>query len=136
MNRIDESLRAELRSPLFQTWNPHVEPKPDTVKADYEFERPVVTLESVAAMGELAKVQGKGHVWLVGAYSLNSMPLLENGVKSAIDVAARLGVDCSDVAFDEARAAAAQRKNGSRGMLLGAVVATVALAAVLRASRA
>jgi len=50
------------------------------------FERPVVTKASVAAMKVLAASQGRGHVWLVGAYVRHSIPLLENGVKSAIEV--------------------------------------------------
>ena len=44
----------------------------------------------------------RAQVWFVGAYSRYSMPLLENGVKSAMVVARALGVDTSDVEFDEA----------------------------------
>ena len=53
-------------------------------------------------MEKLARLQGRAHVWFVGAYSRYSMPLLENGVKSALEVAKALGVDVSDVEFDEA----------------------------------
>ena len=44
---------------------------------------------------------GLVQVWFVGAYSRYSMPLLENGVKSAMAVARSLGIDTSDVEFDE-----------------------------------
>jgi hypothetical protein len=42
-------------------------------------------------MQELANVQGVGGLYFVGAYSLYSVPLLENGVASAMKVALRLG---------------------------------------------
>jgi len=100
MNRIDAHLRAALTRPVFQTWNPATEPAPGTIEADFHFERPVVTVTSAAAMRTLCRVQGRGHVWLVGAYVRYSMPLLENGVISAIEVSKALGVDASDVEFD------------------------------------
>lgn len=103
MNRIDKSLRAELQKSVFQTWNPVREPRASSIISDSSFERPVVTAESVQAMATLQKAQGTGHVWFVGAYSLDSMPLLENGVKSAMVVARRLGIDTSDVEFDEVK---------------------------------
>ena len=86
MNRIDSDLRSQLRRPLFQTWNPVIEPAKSHVIADFSFERPVVNAASVTAMAELQASQGHGHVWFVGAYSRYSMPLLENGVKSAMEV--------------------------------------------------
>jgi len=101
MNQIDAGLRAELRGNLFQTWNPVVEPAPASVTCDYSFERPVVTVESEQSMAKLHAAQGRGHLWFVGAYSRYSMPLLENGVKSSLEVARRLCVDTSDVEFDE-----------------------------------
>eukprot|EP00965_Chrysotila_dentata_P146189 4827582-Pleurochrysis_carterae.AAC.1 len=89
MNHIDAHLSSDLQRDLFQTWNPHREPAADTLKVDYTFERPVVTAASVAAMEQLQRSQGEKHVWLVGAYSRYSMPLLENGVKSALEVRTR-----------------------------------------------
>lgn len=53
MNQIDRGLREELERPVFQTWNPIVEPDPSTVRCDYGFERPVVTSASVEAMRRL-----------------------------------------------------------------------------------
>ena len=126
MNRIDADLRAELTADVFQTWNPVVEPAKRTVLADFAFERPVVTSASVAAMGALEERQGERHVWLVGAYSRDSMPLLENGVVSAIAVAKRLGCDVSDVEFDEvAHAAAETAKRALRRQIALLVVVVV-----------
>ena len=92
MNELDVGLREELSAPLFQTWNPVVEPDPKTVQCDYGFERPVVTFDSAAAMTKLEATQGRGHVWFVGAYSRFSMPLLENGVKSSLEVTATITI--------------------------------------------
>ena len=46
---------------------------------------------SRAEMEHLRSAQGHGHVWLVGAYSRYTMPLLENGVASAMAVASKRG---------------------------------------------
>jgi len=131
MNRIDHQLRAELRTDVFQTWNPRVEPSPSAVVADFTFERPVVTPASQASMAALHASQGSGHVWFIGAYSRYSMPLLENGVKSAMEVARALGVRTSDLEVDEeqlmAEAAAAQARRRVR--LLGAAAVLAAVAA-------
>lgn len=122
MNRIDGALRKDLTAPIFQTWNPDVEPQKASVLADYSFERPVVTPSSEAAMASLATLQGKGRVWFVGAYSRYTMPLLESGVKSAFEVSRSLGVDTSDIEVDEhalasAAAAAAARRQCISGVL-------------------
>lgn len=58
---------------------------------------------------------------MVGAYSRVSMPLLENGVKSAMAVARALGVDTSDVEFDEAAAKA----SGTSAALLWSIAVLV-----------
>ena len=89
MNRIDKALRRELTRPVFQTWNPTLEPAKGSVICDYTFERPVVTTASHAALDLLQRAQGRGRVWFVGAYSRYTMPLLENGVKSAMETGAR-----------------------------------------------
>jgi len=126
MNRIDDDLRRELSRPVYQTWNPHAEPDAATVIADYSFERPVVTADSVKAMADLQAAQGHGHVWFVGAYSRYSMPLLENGVKSAMVVARALGVDTSDVEFDPS-ALDTNAASTSRRLSLALLVLVVAL---------
>ena len=40
-------------------------------------------------MRVLKETQGRGHVWFVGAYCRYTMPLLENGVKSAYELGAQ-----------------------------------------------
>jgi predicted NAD/FAD-binding protein len=137
MNRIDTALRGELSATVFQTWNPRKEPAAESVIADFSFERPVVTFESAAAMRELQASQGRQHVWFVGAYSLFSMPLLENGLTSAIKVASSLGVDCTDVDFDEVAAASKSEASckAMRRWLAAALMLAVLLGTILHAMR-
>ncbi|KAL1504482.1 hypothetical protein AB1Y20_010887 [Prymnesium parvum] len=137
MNQIDRGLKQELQAPLFQTWNPLVEPQPDSVRCDYGFERPVVTFASARAMRQLQAAQGRAHIWFVGAYSRYSMPLLENGVKSSMEVARKLGVDCSDVEFDEAACEASRvaRRASSLRLAAATAAALLVVGAALRAAR-
>lgn len=132
MNAIDEKLRQSLSAPVFQTWNPVTEPRPEAVEADVAFERPIVDPAAVRAMGKLARCQGRGSLWLVGSYVRCSMPLLENGVTSAIEVAKRLGVDVSDIEYVESRQAKPQPAGGR--LVWWAVAAALAVAAVLAAA--
>jgi len=60
------------------------------------------------------------------------MPLLENGVTSAIEVAKRLGVDVSDIEYVESRQAKPQPAGGR--LVWWAVAAALAVAAVLAAA--
>lgn len=137
MNRIDAQLRSELAAPVFQTWNPILEPQPSKLIADFSFERPVVTPASQQCMAALHKSQGQGHVWFVGAYSRYSMPLLENGVKSAMEVARALGVTTSDLEVDEEQlSAAAASANTARHRLWLGVAAASLVATLAYRSRA
>lgn len=132
--RIDGALRSELTRDVYQTWNPVVEPAKAEVIADYSFERPVVTKASVQALRRLEAAQGARHVWLVGAYSRYSMPLLENGVKSGMVVARRLGIDTSDLEVDDATGATAlepkparRAQRRSTGLLMASLLVPVAV---------
>ena len=80
---------------------------------------------TVRAIETLQRMQGHGHIWLVGAYSRYSMPLLENGVKSAMAVSRALGVDTSDVEFDEEKGAA---KAASQALLQSFLMLLLAIA--------
>lgn len=44
-------------------------------------------------MKQLETLQGKNNVYYIGAYVVPGIPLLENGVVSAMDVARKLGVE-------------------------------------------
>lgn len=75
---------------VYQTWNPWEDSH--DVLARFSFTRPVVTLESRAAMSRLRAEQSKQGYWYCGAYVADRVPLLEAAVSSALDVAEGLGV--------------------------------------------
>lgn len=75
---------------LYQTWNPW-DDQADAV-ARFSFTRPVVTLDSRAAMRRLRALQSESRLWYCGAYVADRVPLLEAAVCSALDVAEGLGV--------------------------------------------
>ena len=100
LNACDPYLRSNLTAPVFQSWatHPELEPDPETVVVDATFERPVVTAASAAGIRALQAVQqhpaaardGR-RVWFCGAYSLYAIPLLENGIRSAVQVVRAMG---------------------------------------------
>ena len=116
-----------------QAWQ-HAEPDPATVVADYAFDRPVVTAASARAIAALDEAQGAAHVWCVGAYSRLSMPLLENGVCSAIELARTLGADVDDVAFEPPPPPGTTHR--ARLLLAAAAAAAAAVIAAAMARRA
>lgn len=79
---------------LYQTWNPLVEPAAHSVVGRAHFERPLVTLESQAAMAQLVtRQQAKpSRLWFCGSYLMPGIPLLESAAQSALHVAEQLGV--------------------------------------------
>ncbi len=81
------------QQPVFQTWNPIRELKPGTQLAEVSFTRPLVTLDSRAAIKELREETYRDNhgVWFCGAYMADKVPLLEAAVDSAVAVATRLG---------------------------------------------
>jgi predicted NAD/FAD-binding protein len=112
MNKVDAALGSKFHRNVFQTWNPLIEPSKNKILFDTWFERPVMTIETNTALDLLASIQGQGNLWFIGAYSLYSMPLLENGTRSAIRVANRLlenkkipeiGRQISGLAFERRR---------------------------------
>jgi len=93
LNEIYPSLKG--RSPLFQTWNPLLEPKDGTVLGRSHFERPTVNLESLAAIRSLNKLHQESdrQIWYCGSYAMPGIPLLESAVQSAMSIAEGLGAD-------------------------------------------
>jgi len=92
LNRVQPGLRSA--PPIFQTWNPIVEPAPETVVAEATFARPLVELATVTLPDELARLHrdpGR-RVWPVGSYVERGVPLLEAAAASAVRVARRIGV--------------------------------------------
>lgn len=79
--------------PVFQTWNPLIEPEPGSVLGEAHFERPVVSADSLKGLEQLAALHAEPdrRVWLCGSYASHGIPLLESAATSAFAVAERFG---------------------------------------------
>jgi predicted NAD/FAD-binding protein len=83
---------AGVAANYFQSLNP-----PELVKGEIcrtTFERPIVThrsLKAVEALSALQQVDSNRQIYFCGAYLARKLPLLENGVVSALQVAQSLG---------------------------------------------
>jgi predicted NAD/FAD-binding protein len=77
--------------PLIVTLNPTVPIDPAKVLRTMQYEHPIYNHASVAARARKAEIQGKRRTWFAGAYW--GWGFHEDGVKSAVEVAASLGVE-------------------------------------------
>ena len=91
MNAVQPELR-KLDRPLFQTWNPVIDPRDEQILSDATFERPLVNLQTQAAIESLIRLHDKPgrRVWFCGSYAAQGVPLLESATRSAMDVARRI----------------------------------------------
>lgn len=100
MNRVQPALWG--LSPVFQTWNPILEPRPETLRAQARFQRPVVNTASLAGAREVEELQRQPdrRLWFCGSYLGPGIPLLESAAATAARVAeaieARGGVELPD----------------------------------------
>jgi predicted NAD/FAD-binding protein len=91
INAVQPALRGA--PDVFQTVAPHRAPRADTVLGQARFERPVVDARSQAALAALLRLHEAPdrRVWFCGAWAQEGVPLLESAVRSAVEVARRLG---------------------------------------------
>lgn len=91
MNTIEQT---QLPYNLFQTWDPQQPIQESKVIARRSFHRSLLTPESAQAMGQLRDLQAQSdnyrNLWFAGAYLTDQVPLLEEGVSSAILVAEKI----------------------------------------------
>lgn len=87
MNRVQPSLRET--SPVFQTWNPIRDPRPETVRARSRFERPIVNAASLIGAREMALLHAQHgrRLWFCGSYLGPGIPLLESAAATAARIA-------------------------------------------------
>ncbi|MFK8052458.1 MAG: NAD(P)/FAD-dependent oxidoreductase [Woeseiaceae bacterium] len=80
--------------PVFQSWNPIVEPDEALVFGEAGFERPVVNHDALKGLERLARLHQEPdrRIWFCGSYASHGIPLLESATNSAFNVAERL--DC------------------------------------------
>jgi uncharacterized protein len=95
MNKVQPALRD--CSPVFQTWNPIIAPRPETVKAHASFERPLVNGASLVGAREMAMLQAQHgrRLWFCGSYLGPGIPLLESATATAARVVAAITDDDS-----------------------------------------
>jgi predicted NAD/FAD-binding protein len=92
MNRFNPDWQTDLS--VIQTINPIAEPRPETVIARYNLQRPVVNDHSLAGLALLKQLhqQDDRRIWFCGSYAAEGVPLLESGVLSSLRIARRLSV--------------------------------------------
>lgn len=90
MNRVQPALRDA--APVFQTWNPLVEPRAAAVRARARFERPVVNAASLAGAESMALLHARHgrRLWFCGSYLGPGIPLLESAAATAARAAAAI----------------------------------------------
>ena len=93
VNPIEPTIASN--DPVFQTWNPIFEPKPEKVYKAVSMERAVVSGENQNLIKELTNLQQlpSRKVFFCGSYAAPGVPLLESAVRSAIKTVGHLGFD-------------------------------------------
>jgi predicted NAD/FAD-binding protein len=75
--------------PLFVTLNPDREPDEDKVFAEFTYDHPQFSAESVAAQQSLAEIQGRNDCYFAGAWT--GYGFHEDGLVSGLAAATALG---------------------------------------------
>ena len=88
MNKLQS---IDMAYPLYETLNPHREPREDLVHASFNYDHPVFDESAIAAQKQLPQIQGTGNLFFAGAWTGHGFH--EDGLKSAIAVVRSLGVD-------------------------------------------
>lgn len=86
MNRLQS---LDPACPLFVTLNPHIEPDPALVHAEFDYAHPLYDRAAFDAQSALDAVQGRGGVWYAGAWL--GYGFHEDGLRAGLRVAAALG---------------------------------------------
>jgi predicted NAD/FAD-binding protein len=79
--------------PLFVTLNPPHAISAADIFDRHDFYHPIYSPASVAAQPKIASLQGQNNTWFCGAY--NRYGFHEDGLSSAVEMAARMGVEPS-----------------------------------------
>ena len=75
-------------TPLLVSLNPTIEPRADTVMAEFDYTHPVFDARAIEAQRRLPGVQGRRGVWFAGAWT--GYGFHEDGLKSGLAVAAAI----------------------------------------------
>ncbi len=86
MNRLQN---LDPAAPLFVTLNPHIEPDPALVHAEFAYGHPLYDAGAFATQAAVDAIQGRGGVWHAGAWL--GWGFHEDGLRAGLRVAAALG---------------------------------------------
>ncbi len=87
---INQLQPLPFRTPLVVTLNPVNLPAPETRLSSFEYQHPVLDNHAIVAQAQLATLQGLRNTWHAGAWT--GYGFHEDGLKSALRIAARFGV--------------------------------------------
>ena len=79
----------DLKYPLYETLNPHIEPDVALVHAEFIYHHPVFDYAAINAQPKLSEIQGANNLFFAGAWT--GYGFHEDGLKSAIAIAKTLG---------------------------------------------
>ena len=88
MNRL-QNIEADL--PLLVSMNPLQEPDPALVHREILYDHPILDTGAVAAQRKIGRIQGRGGIHYAGAWL--GYGFHEDGIRSGLEAAARLGVE-------------------------------------------
>jgi uncharacterized protein len=77
------------KTQLFETLNPPLEPRSDSVIAEFEYWHPLLNQAAIKAQQQIVTLQGVQHTYYAGAWLKNGFH--EDGLASALDVVALIG---------------------------------------------
>jgi uncharacterized protein len=77
------------KTQLFETLNPPLEPRSDSVIAEFEYWHPLLNQAAIKAQQQIVTLQGAQHTYYAGAWLKNGFH--EDGLASALDVVALIG---------------------------------------------
>ena len=100
-----------MRTPVMVTLNPHRPIAADRVIARFDYAHPVLDAPALVAQQRLPGIQGQRRTWFCGAWT--GYGFHEDGLKSALAVAAQLGVHAPWTASDSGHASAGPRLAGA-----------------------
>jgi len=86
MNRLQS---IDLKYPLYETLNPHIEPDPALVHGEFIYHHPVFDRAAINAQPRLGDIQGANNLFFAGAWT--GYGFHEDGLKSAVAIAKTLG---------------------------------------------
>jgi uncharacterized protein len=81
--------RLDRRTDYIISLNPWLEPHPTTVLGEYHWRHPVLDSAAAAAQARLGDIQGQNGIYIAGAWT--GFGFHEDGMRSAVAVAQRLG---------------------------------------------